>query len=113
MLGYYAERIARAGMVGMVFSNAPPRVHPTGGIDPVLGTNPLAIAIPRGTNDPIVVDFATAASASGHVRIASYTSRRLPLGWRSGRMAYLPAIRGKRCSARSNLWEVIKATAWG
>lgn len=78
MLGYYAERIARAGMIGVVFSNAPPRVHAAGGIDPVLGTNPLAIAIPRGRADPLVVDFATAASASGHIRIASYSGARLP-----------------------------------
>lgn len=80
MLGYYAERIARVGMIGIVFSNAPPRVHPPGGIDPVLGTNPLALAIPRGRRDPVIADFATAASASGHVRIASYSASRLPLG---------------------------------
>ena len=80
MLGYYAERIARSGMIGIVFSNAPPRVHPPGGIDPVLGTNPLALAIPRGRRDPLVADLATAASASGHVRIAGYTASRLPPG---------------------------------
>jgi LDH2 family malate/lactate/ureidoglycolate dehydrogenase len=80
MLGYYAEQIARAGMIGIVFSNAPPRVHPPGGINPVLGTNPLALAIPRGRRDPVVADFATAASASGHVRIAGYTGTRLPPG---------------------------------
>jgi len=80
MLGYYAESIARAGMIGLVFSNAPPRVHPPGGIDPVLGTNPMALAIPRGRLDPVVADLATAASASGHVRIAGYTGARLPAG---------------------------------
>jgi LDH2 family malate/lactate/ureidoglycolate dehydrogenase len=67
-------------MIGIVLSNAPPRVHPPGGIDPVLGTNPLALAIPRGRRDPVVADFATAASASGHVRIAGYTAARLPAG---------------------------------
>src|SRR5436190_14777160 len=43
MLGYYVETIARAGLVGMTFTNTyPVRVHPAGGIDPLLGTNPIA-----------------------------------------------------------------------
>ena len=47
MLGYYVEKIARAGLVGMVFTNTHPiRVHPAGGIDPLLGTNPLAFGFP-------------------------------------------------------------------
>ncbi|WP_213993742.1 Ldh family oxidoreductase [Sodalis sp. dw_96] len=72
MLGYYAEQFARAGLIGLVFTNTwPPRVHPTGGIDPVLGTNPLAIGIPTG-GIPMVFDSATSTSAIGHVRLAGY-----------------------------------------
>src|SRR5450755_4775789 len=73
MLGFYVEKIARAGLVGMTFTNTfPIRVHPAGGIDPLLGTNPLAFGFPVAGSDPIIVDLATSTSAIGHVRIASY-----------------------------------------
>src|SRR5690606_8255515 len=69
-----------AGLVGMVFSNAwPPRVHAVGGIDRVLGTNPLAIGIPND-GDPVVVDMATSATAIGHVRMASHAGQGIPPG---------------------------------
>jgi LDH2 family malate/lactate/ureidoglycolate dehydrogenase len=75
MLGFYVERIARAGLVGLVFTNTHPvRVHPTGGMDRVLGTNPIAFGFPVGGSDPVIVDLATSTSAIGYVRIASYTN---------------------------------------
>jgi LDH2 family malate/lactate/ureidoglycolate dehydrogenase len=74
MLGYYVEKIARAGLVGMTFTNTfPIRVHATGGIEPVLGTNPLAFGFPVADGDPMIVDLATSTSAIGYVRVASYS----------------------------------------
>jgi LDH2 family malate/lactate/ureidoglycolate dehydrogenase len=81
MLGYYMEKIARGGLVGMVFTNTHPvRVHPAGGIDRLLGTNPLAFGFPVAGQDPVVIDFATSTSAIGHVRIASYSGAPIPAG---------------------------------
>ena len=80
-LGYYVERMARAGLVGMTMTNTHPmRVHVPGGIEPIMGTNPVAFAFPRAGDDPIVVDFATSTSAIGHVRLASYTNAPIPEG---------------------------------
>jgi LDH2 family malate/lactate/ureidoglycolate dehydrogenase len=80
-LGYYAETIADAGMVGIIFTNTHPmRVHPTGGIDPLLGTNPIAFGFPVSGAKPIIVDLATSNSAIGHVRLASYTGAPIPPG---------------------------------
>jgi L-2-hydroxycarboxylate dehydrogenase (NAD+) len=80
-LGYYVERIARAGLVGMTFTNTHPmRVHVPGGIEPILGTNPVAFAFPNAGADPIVVDLATSTSAIGHVRQASYSNSPIPDG---------------------------------
>lgn len=79
MLGYYAEQIAHDGLVGMVFTNTHPvRVHPAGGLDRLLGTNPIAFGFPVAGGDPIVIDFATSTSAIGHVRIASYSGTPIP-----------------------------------
>jgi LDH2 family malate/lactate/ureidoglycolate dehydrogenase len=89
MLGYYVEKIARAGLVGMTFTNTfPIRVHPAGGIDPLLGTNPLAFGFPVAGGDPIVVDLATSTSAIGHVRIASYKDAPIPAGIAINRQGY-------------------------
>ena len=81
MLGYYVETIARAGLVGMTFTNTHPvRVHPAGGIDPLLGTNPIAFGFPVAGGEPVVVDFATSNSAIGHIRIASYNNTPISAG---------------------------------
>ena len=80
-LGYYVERIAQAGLVGMTLTNTHPmRVHVPGGIDPVMGTNPIAFAFPCAGAAPIVVDLATSTSAIGHVRQASYSNSPIPEG---------------------------------
>jgi LDH2 family malate/lactate/ureidoglycolate dehydrogenase len=80
-LGYYAEVMADAGVVGIVFTNTHPmRVHPSGGIDPLLGTNPIAFGFPVAGANPIIVDLATSNSAIGHVRLASYTGAPIPAG---------------------------------
>jgi LDH2 family malate/lactate/ureidoglycolate dehydrogenase len=80
-LGYYADRMARAGLAGIVMTNTHPvRVHVPGGIEPIMGTNPVAFAFPQESRDPIVMDLATSASAIGHVRIASYSNSPIPSG---------------------------------
>lgn len=83
MIGYYAELLARAGKVGIVATSGPPLVHPHGGTERLLSTNPIAIGFPRGGNDPFVFDMATSAVASARVRQAIYEGTPLPEG--SGR----------------------------
>jgi LDH2 family malate/lactate/ureidoglycolate dehydrogenase len=78
MLGYYVERIARAGCVGLAFTDSPPLVRPFGGIERVLGTNPLAIAVPTAGDHPILLDMATSAQSGSRVRQAAYHDEDLP-----------------------------------
>jgi LDH2 family malate/lactate/ureidoglycolate dehydrogenase len=74
--GYYTERAARAGMVALHVSSAFPMVAPTGGIDPVLGSNPLTVAFPHAP-DPVAVDLSTAAITWGEIQLARTTGSRL------------------------------------
>lgn len=62
-IGYYVRRMAEAGVVGLLFGGTPKVVAPAGGVDPVLGTNPLAIGFPRMDEPPVVLDLATSAIA--------------------------------------------------
>jgi LDH2 family malate/lactate/ureidoglycolate dehydrogenase len=78
-LAYYVERAARQGYIAMHTTNTTARVAPHGGIDRLMGTNPLAIAFPS-EDDPIVVDIGTSATTWGDVVLASTKSEPLPEG---------------------------------
>ncbi|KAF0725104.1 hypothetical protein AaE_009726 [Aphanomyces astaci] len=61
-IGFYAQEIARHGLIGLVFSGSPELVAPHGGTQPLFGTNPIAIGFPRANHDtPLVMDLATSA----------------------------------------------------
>ncbi len=81
MAAYYAMMAAEKGMIGIAMSNSPATVAPWGGAQPVLGTNPIAIAIPAGEEYPIVLDMATSLVARGKIRLALDNKQEIPLGW--------------------------------
>ena len=59
-LGYYARKIAKANLIGIVMASSPKAINHFGGIDPVYGTNPIAFGFP--TNEyPITFDMASSA----------------------------------------------------
>jgi LDH2 family malate/lactate/ureidoglycolate dehydrogenase len=80
MLGYYVERIARAGCIGFAAATWAPLVHPHGGMEALLGTNPIAFGFPTADDDPIIVDLATSALANGRIRQAAYHDGTVPEG---------------------------------
>ncbi len=80
--GYFARRAASEGFIGIVLGNSAPAIAPTGGTQPLLGTNPLAIAFPDGEGEvPIVLDMATSEAARGKIRLAARQGESIPLGW--------------------------------
>jgi LDH2 family malate/lactate/ureidoglycolate dehydrogenase len=95
--GVYPEMAAQRGLVALAFVNgggAEPRLAPHCGARPVFGTNPLAAAAPVPGRAPIVVDFSTAAVASGKIRVLRDRRQPLPEGWiidRDGRPSTDPA----------------------
>lgn len=68
-LGYYGRMIASKGLVGIISCSSEYVVAPWGGKDAILGTNPIAIAVPNG-DEPIVSDFSTAAMTYGDLMLA-------------------------------------------
>lgn len=67
----YVETVARAGMIGLAMANAGPAVAPYGARTRVMGTNPIAWAVPGGDEEhPFALDIATAQIAEGKVRVA-------------------------------------------
>ena len=79
--GWYALRAARAGMIGISLSNTSPLVAPTRARQPLIGTNPIAIAAPAGRFGAFCLDMATSTIPRGRIEVAARRGELLPVGW--------------------------------
>ena len=79
--GYYAMLALPHDMIGITTTNANPLVAPTFSKDRLLGTNPLAVAIPAGKQPAFVADFATTPIARGKLEIMSKKNEKSPIGF--------------------------------
>jgi L-2-hydroxycarboxylate dehydrogenase (NAD+) len=78
-LGWFAERVARRGLICLVTATSTARIaHPDGG-PPILGTNPICLALP-GEGEPTVVDVSMGRITYGAVLHAAATGAPLPPG---------------------------------
>jgi LDH2 family malate/lactate/ureidoglycolate dehydrogenase len=80
-MAYYAMMALPDDMVGIAATNALPTMAPWGGIDKILGINPVAVAIPAGDETPIVFDAAFSASSHGKIRVYHQKGFAIPEGW--------------------------------
>lgn len=79
--GYYAVQAAEQGMIGLAMCNADPQMSVPGARGKVLGTNPIACAIPAGEQRPIFLDIATSAAAANKIIRARLMGQSIPEGW--------------------------------
>ncbi len=79
--GHHAMQALQHDMIGMAMTNASPLVAPTFSVERMLGTNPIAIAIPAGRQPPFVADFATTTAANGKLEILQRRNEQAPVGW--------------------------------
>jgi uncharacterized oxidoreductase len=80
-VGDWPEMAANAGMASIHFVNAtgiPLRVVPHGGRDGRATTNPIAMGMPVPGGPPVILDFATSATAEGKVRVARNKGVQIP-----------------------------------
>ena len=79
--GYYAMMALAKDMIGMSMTNANPLVAPTFSLSRLLGTNPIAVAVPAGKRDPFVADFATTPIARGKLAVSAKQGKKVPFGY--------------------------------
>ncbi|MDR1395821.1 MAG: Ldh family oxidoreductase [Deltaproteobacteria bacterium] len=79
--GYWAEMIAEQDMIGMAFTNTYIAGVPTFGIRRILGTNPIAAAIPEAGGRIFMVDMATTTVSHGKVELYDRRQKTMPHGW--------------------------------
>ena len=78
---YWAMLALPHNMIGIAMTNGAVAMAPTGGVTPLLGNNPLAVASPAGSEYPIVLDMAMTTVARGWIKLAAMRDQPLPDGW--------------------------------
>ena len=83
----YARMPLAHDMIGLYFAvgNAN-HLPPWGGLDMLLSTNPLAVAVPAGKEPPVVLDMATTVAAYGKVKAKAQRGEQMPVGWMIDRL---------------------------
>ena len=79
--GYYAMMALPEDLIGLSLTNSQPLVAPTFGATPILGTNPIAVAVPAGEEKPYVLDMATSIVSIGRITVYEKSGTHIPKGW--------------------------------
>src|SRR6516165_314748 len=78
----YAMMPLAHDMIGLYFAvGSNNHLPPTGSAEALLGTNPIAVAIPAGQEPPVVMDMAPTVAAFGKVRLKAAQGEPMPVGW--------------------------------
>jgi LDH2 family malate/lactate/ureidoglycolate dehydrogenase len=78
----YATLPLHHDMIGIYFAmGSNNHLPPWGGSECLLGTSPMAVAVPAGEEPPIVLDMAPTVAAFGKVRLKAQRGEQMPVGW--------------------------------
>lgn len=77
----YALQAAERGCLGIAISNTTAVMPAPGGLAPLVGNNPIAVAVPRDDAPPMAVDLALSRVSWGKVSLAAAAGEQIPLGW--------------------------------
>jgi (2R)-3-sulfolactate dehydrogenase (NADP+) len=82
VVGWFVNRMANKGLIGLGFANSPSAVAPAPGASAFFGTNPMAFGVPRPGGEPVVIaDMATSQVALVTVKKHAAEGIPVPLGW--------------------------------
>jgi len=79
--GYYAMMALKEDMIGICTTNTEVLVVPTFARNALLGTNPIAIAVPARKERPYVLDMSTATITRGKLEVYARLEKPIPLSW--------------------------------
>ena len=82
--GFYPLMAIKENMIGMSFTNARPSICPTFGVQPMLGTNPIAFGAPTDEECPFLFDAATSIVQRGKIEVLSREEKPAKEGWVTG-----------------------------
>jgi LDH2 family malate/lactate/ureidoglycolate dehydrogenase len=79
--GYYPKMATAQNMIGMSVTNARPSIAPLNGVQPMLGTNPIAFGAPSDLKFPFLFDAATSISQRGKIEVLGRKNKPTPEFW--------------------------------
>ncbi len=79
-IGYYASRVAEAGMAAVAVVAGVPNMAYAGARGAAVATSPLAVAVPAGRHRLVLLDMATAVMALGRIAQLKAAGAALPPG---------------------------------
>lgn len=80
--GYYAHLAAREKMIGIALTNTRPLVASNVGKRPVLGTNPIGVAVPHKEGErPFLLDMSTSTKSFNDIRLYAQQKKKTPGVW--------------------------------
>jgi L-2-hydroxycarboxylate dehydrogenase (NAD+) len=92
----YARMPMAHNMIGLYFAVGNANHLPAwGGLDMLLSTNPIAVAVPAGEEPDVVLDMATTVAAYGKVKAKAQRGEMMPVGWMMDRLGQ-PLLDPKR-----------------
>jgi LDH2 family malate/lactate/ureidoglycolate dehydrogenase len=94
-MDFHAQPALKHDMIGIATTNAIPTMGPIGGIERIVGMNPVGIAVPAATRVPFVFDGSFGMTAHGKIRVYGQKGAKLPQGWATdaqGRPTTDPAV---------------------
>ena len=84
VLGYHTKNIAKEKLLAIGFTNAPASIAPLGGIKPVVGTNPISVAVYNNGGVNIIIDQSASVVAKSEISVRAKSGEKIPEGWAFG-----------------------------
>ena len=84
VLGYHTKNIAKEKLIAIGCTNAPASIAPLGGIKPVVGTNPISMAIYNKGDVKIIIDLSASVVAKSEISVRAKSGEKIPEGWAFG-----------------------------
>jgi LDH2 family malate/lactate/ureidoglycolate dehydrogenase len=80
--GVYPAMALQHDLIGVYLALGNANIMPPwNGLEPLLGTNPIAVAIPAGDELPIQLDIATTVTSHGTIKVMALSGETMPEGW--------------------------------
>jgi ureidoglycolate dehydrogenase (NAD+) len=80
-LAFYGLKMAKAGMIGLVFTHVDPMVLPYASLEAFCGTNPICITAPGSPGESLCLDMATSVTPWNSIENAAMEGVEIPMGW--------------------------------
>lgn len=79
--GYFTKMASDQNMIGLTVTNARPSMAPTNGVEPMLGTNPIAFSAPSDCEFDFLFDGATSIIQRGKIEVKARENAEVPKNW--------------------------------